>query len=157
MASIWEFCLPLIFLLTHNMTCCHSCVGAVATKDHIFDEELVVVTMIWPFKSFMSPNRERQTNFAAFRRHLHPGRSGEEHLHSGHLRGPQLSFIFSSTLTSQYKVQSGWSGGEFIVCLGPKGWPRGPLEPSHLPLCSKFNPSHPGTPTPSPPPSLHPG
>ena len=66
----------MILLFNRGITYCHGCVGVVATKEHIFDEDLVVVTMIWPFKSFMRPDRERQTNFAAFLRHLHPGRSG---------------------------------------------------------------------------------
>ena len=93
-----------------------------------FDEDLVVVTMIWPFKSFMRPDRERQTNFAAFRRHLHPGWSG---VGGGAFRGPPI--ILHLLLHPDITVQSAkWMKWGRVYCLfGAKGLTPG--SPGALP------------------------
>ena len=65
-----------------------------------------------------------QTNFAAFRGHLHGG-AGERSVYES----CQLSFIFSSREPpAQYNVNE---VSEFIVCLGPKGLTSGSPRPSH--------------------------
>ena len=150
---VLDFFLQITFFFNRPIIC------RLSKRFELWQGSMIFLTRSWlPWQwsgrlkvLWAAPDRERlQTNFAAFRRHLHPGAGGE----AGHLRAPPIILHLlllpptNTTLASEYKVESGWSAREFIVCLGPKGWPQGPLEPSHLPLCSKFNPSHSHSPPP---------